>query len=165
MKKSMLSILVAVMIGFVGSVLAEPAHPVKFPKEYRRWTHVKSMVIFDKKHPLFGAFAGIHHVYANDLAYKAMIKNGDYPKGAVFVFDLLDIKESNGAYVENGRKFIAVMEHDAEKYKDTQGWAWQVFAKGKANELGVPDRAAQKACATCHLEVGAQHFVFTNWRE
>ena len=165
MKNFILSIVMVVTLGFVSAAVAEPAHPVKFPKEYRHWKHVKSMVIFDNKHPLFGAFAGIHHVYVNDLAYKAMIGNTDYPKGATFAFDLLGIKESNGAYVEDERKFVAVMVRDAEKFKDTQGWAWQVFVKGKPTELGVADRTAQKACATCHLEVGAKHFVFTNWRE
>lgn len=164
MKNFIASMVAAITMSFTIAATAEPVHPVKFPKEYRRWTHVKSMVIFDSKHPLFGAFAGIHHVYVNDSAYKAMTEKTDYPKGATFAFDLLEIKESNGAYVEGGRKFIAVMERDADKYKDTQGWAWQVFVKGNPKELGVADRAAQKACATCHLEVGAQHFVFTNWR-
>ena len=40
------------------------ADPVPYPKGYRQWTHVKSMVI-QPGHALYEAFGGIHHLYAN----------------------------------------------------------------------------------------------------
>jgi hypothetical protein len=138
---------------------------VGYPKGYREWTHVKSMVIYDAKHPLFGAFGGVHHIYANDKALKALKSKGDYQKGAVFVVDLLNTTEAGGAYAEGARKFIGVMERDTKKYAATEGWGWQVFEGGDANKTAVNELSAAVACATCHKEVGAKHFVFTEWRE
>lgn len=145
---------------------ATAPHAVSFPKDYRDWTHVKSMVIFDKQHPLFDAFGGIHHVYANDKATKALkAKKGEFPTGSAFAFDLLAIDSASGAYTEGARKFVAVMVRDAKKFADTEGWAWEVFEGGNPDKRGLPDRASQKACATCHTEVGSRSFVFTEWRD
>lgn len=140
--------------------------PVAYPKNYRMWTHVKSMVIHQEKHPLFGAFGGIHHVYANDKAMTGMKKGGkDYQKGAAFVFDLLQADESGGAFTEGKRKFVAVMERDTKKYSATEGWGWQVFDAGDPKKPIITDLSAAVACATCHKEVGSKAFVFTEWRE
>ncbi len=62
---------------------------VPYPDGYRQWTHVKSMVI-QKGHPLYEAFGGIHHIYANEKALRAMQAGKPYPDGAVLVFDLLE---------------------------------------------------------------------------
>ena len=141
------------------------AAKVDYPKGYREWKHVKSMVIFDKKHPLFDAFNGIHHVYVNDTALKGLKgEKKEYPKGAAFAFDLLDITESTGAYAEGKRKFVAVMVRDAAKYKDTEGWGWQAWEGGDPTKPVLKGANDQKACATCHKEVGAKGFVFTEWR-
>ncbi len=146
------------------TLVAAKPHGVEYPKGYRDWTHVKSMVIFNKSHPLFEAFGGIHHVYVNNKALKALKAKKAYPRGSVFVFDLLDIDDASGAYTEGARKFVAVMYRDAKRFKDTAGWGWQVFEKGNPRKKALKDREAQKACATCHFEVGAKHFVFTEWR-
>jgi hypothetical protein len=141
----------------------EPAAPVAYPKGYRDWTHVKSMVIFDSKHPLYNAFGGIHHIYADAKAINALKSNKPFENGSTMVFDLLEAKESGGTYTEGKRKFIGVMVWDAKKYAKTQNWGWQVFA----NDTQKPSLAKlsdQKACATCHLEVKAKHFVFTEYR-
>jgi hypothetical protein len=36
---------------------ARGADRIAYPEGYRAWTHVKSMVIHDRAHPLFDAFA------------------------------------------------------------------------------------------------------------
>jgi hypothetical protein len=142
-----------------------PAHPIAYPAGYRNWKHVKSMVIFDKNHPLYDAFAGIHHIYANDLALKALKAHSDnYPKGSVFVFDLLEADNQSGAYVEGKRKFVAAIVRDAKKFADTEGWGWQVWAGGDKDKPQLKTVAEQKACATCHLEVAKKGFVFTEYR-
>jgi hypothetical protein len=141
-----------------------PAAKVVYPKGYRDWKHVKSMVIFDKKHPLFDAFGGIHHVYVNDKALKALKNKTEYPRGAAFAFDLLEATESSGAYAEGKRKFMAVMVRDAKKFKETEGWGWQAWEGGDPGKPVLKGAADQKACATCHKEVGAKGFVFTEWR-
>jgi hypothetical protein len=67
------------------AIAADPQVP--YPAGYRNWHHVKSMVI-DKGHPLYEAFGGIHHLYANPKAV-AGYKSGKFPDGATIVFDLL----------------------------------------------------------------------------
>src|SRR3989337_1249258 len=92
---------VIVAMGFVVTilitslVLAEGKKSlVKYPKDYRNWTHIKSMVI-QQGHSLYESFGGIHHIYANEKALKAMKSGKLYPDGAVLVFDLLEAKNDN----------------------------------------------------------------------
>jgi hypothetical protein len=68
------------------TLAAEPA-AVAYPEGFREWTHVKSMVI-ERGHPLFDAFGGIHHLYANKQALQGY-RSGKFANGAVIVFDLL----------------------------------------------------------------------------
>jgi hypothetical protein len=56
--------------------------------------NVKSMVI-QKGHPLFDAFGGMHHIYANPAAADALRASKSFPDGAVFVFDLLTANTDN----------------------------------------------------------------------
>ena len=146
---------VAVFASFMAKdASAEAPHAVKYYKDYRHWTHVKSMVIFDKKHPLFGAFGGIHHVYANPKALKALKAKKDYPKGSVFAFDLFETTESTGAYTEGKRKFVAFMVRDAKKYKDTAGWSWQAFEAGNPQKPVLKERGRTESM--CHVSHGSR---------
>ena len=51
--------------------VVEGQSEVPYPTGYRDWSHIKSMVI-EEGHPLFEAFGGIHHIYANDEASPAI---------------------------------------------------------------------------------------------
>ncbi len=53
----------------LGLALPAPAGAaeVAFPTGWRDWKHVKSMVI-EPGHPLYEAFGGIHHIYADPAA-------------------------------------------------------------------------------------------------
>lgn len=144
------------------SFAAEPVGP-KFPTGYREWTHVKSMVIYSDKHPLFAAFGGIHHIYVNKAGLQAAKAHGKFPDGAVLVFDLLKNDDANGAYSEGERKVVAVMQKDSKKYKDTGGWGFQAYKGGTANEATVTDPVGQ--CFTCHQSQKDSDFVFSTLRE
>jgi hypothetical protein len=145
---------------------AGDAKEVPVPKGYRYWTHVKSMTIFSKKHPLYDAFGGVHHVYANRTAVRALREGkSEFPDGSVFVFDLLDISNKSGAFVEGKRKFVATIYRDAQKYADTTGWGWQAWEGGNPKKPVLKNLDDQKVCATCHRnEVSDRGFVFTQWR-
>jgi len=134
--------------------------PVDYPAGYRDWTHAKSMVIFPD-HALADPFAGIHHVYANDEAL-AGLRGGGYARGAVLVFDLLEYNESDGALTEGDRKFIGVMEYDDERFADTGGWGFEVFAGDSRTERVVDDGG--RSCFGCHQARKAQDYVFTEYR-
>lgn len=133
---------------------------VKYPDGYRNWVHVKSMVI-QQGHSLYDSFGGIHHIYANDKALKAMKSGKLYPDGAVLVFDLLEAKSDSNAIVEGQRKIVGVMEKNTKKFAATGGWGFEGF-KGDTKERAVTD--PKNACFSCHEPQKATDFVYSNYR-
>ena len=144
--------------------LAAPvlAAEIDYPAGYRQWAHVKSMVIFSDKHPLFAQFGGMHHLYANGEAMKAYTKGGTFPEGSVVVFDLLEAKETGGAYEAGDRKLIGVMRKDRTKFKATGGWGFEGFKGDSRTDRIVTDAKAQ--CFGCHEKQKDNDFVFSGYR-
>ena len=101
--------------------VVEGQSEVPYPTGYRDWSHIKSMVI-EEGHPLFEAFGGIHHIYANDEAVTGY-QDGRFPDGAVIAFDLLEAVRADNAVTEGARKVLGVMHKDSERYPATGGWA------------------------------------------
>jgi hypothetical protein len=134
-----------------------------YPEGYRSWTHVKSMLIHSKDHPLYDPFSGLHHVYVNDKGLKAVKNGGTYPDGSVLVFDLYDVQEDNGAYVATDRKFIGLMVKDSKKYKDTGGWGWDVFKGNEKTGGNVKD--AKTGCFNCHASQKESDYVFSRYQQ
>jgi len=134
---------------------------IPYPKGYRDWHHVKSMLIYDSKHPLFNPFGGIHHIYVNKKGLEGYKKGGPFPDGTIIVFDLLEAKEDNGTYVEGPRKLIGVMYKDSKKFKETGGWGFDAFEKDTKNSL-VKDGGV--SCYNCHLSQKERDFVFSKYR-
>ncbi len=140
-----------------GAVLAGPlalaalagqgkANPDVTLPDYREWTHVKSMVIFGESHPLYNAFGGMHHVYANKKALAATKSGGPYVDGSALVFVLYDIEDAGGAYQATQKKVTALMLKDSKGYKETGGWAFQAW--NPSGEPLVTDGGA--SCFACH---------------
>lgn len=134
---------------------------VPYPAGYRDWHHVKSMVI-QPSHPLENPFEGIHHVYANDLAVQGL-KQGDYPDGAVLVFDLLQYEEADHALTEGPRKLVGVMVRDQDRYASTGGWGYEGFAGDSHTERLTDDGG--KSCYGCHSPQSADQYVFSKLRK
>ena len=134
---------------------------VAYPTGFRKWPFVKSMVIYSDKHPLFAQFGGLHHVYANAEAMRALVKGGTFPDGSVLVLDLLEAKDENGAYVEGRRKLLGVMEKDRARFKATGGWGFEAFKGDSQMERTVTDATAQ--CFSCHQQQKDNDFVFSGY--
>ncbi|MDH4126333.1 MAG: cytochrome P460 family protein [Gammaproteobacteria bacterium] len=141
--------------------VAMTTHSVAYPEGYRSWTHVKSMVIHPD-HGLADPFEGIHHVYANDSAL-AGLRSNTYEDGAVLVFDLLSQVPGGGATQEGERKFIGVMEYDAERFAATGGWGFEAFAGNSTVERAVNDGGA--SCFACHQGAKEDNYVFSKYRD
>ncbi|HEX6928276.1 MAG TPA: cytochrome P460 family protein [Gammaproteobacteria bacterium] len=156
------SIAIPALVVAAGAVLAGASRPVAFPENYRDWTHVKSMVI-KEGHPLFEAFGGIHHLYANDMAIRGY-RTGEFPDGAVIVFDLLEAVDDGQAVTEGGRKVLGVMEKDRARFGDTGGWGFEGFGGGDPDKRVVGANAKQ-ACFACHAAKADSDFVFSTWRD
>jgi Cytochrome P460 len=150
----------------VGSMIvtgiATAADAVPYPEGYRAWMHVKSMVI-NAGHPLYDAFGGIHHLYANKKAEQGY-RAGKFPDGAVIVFDLLEAKSADNTVQEGARKVVGVMRKDAKKYKATGGWGYEGFKGDSKTERAVGANAAT-ACHQCHTAQKDKDFVFSALRK
>jgi hypothetical protein len=133
---------------------------VPYPQGYRDWHHVKSMVI-QQGHPLYSAFGGIHHLYANKKAMSGY-QTGEFADGSVIVFDLLEINADGNSIVEGKRKVVGVMHKDSVKYASTGGWGFEGFA-GDTKERVVGNNAAS-ACFACHTTQKDKGFVFRTVR-
>jgi hypothetical protein len=135
---------------------------VSFPAGWRKWTHVKSMVI-QEGHPLHDSFGGLHHLYANAPALEGY-RSGRFPDGSVLVFDLLEAVASGHAIEGGSRKVLGVMQKDARRFAATGGWGFEGFAQGDPARPVVGADAAT-ACFQCHTSQKDQDFVFSRWKE
>jgi hypothetical protein len=136
---------------------------VPYPEGYRDWHHVKSMVI-EEGHPLFASFGGIHHIYANDEAMEGYRSGGEFPDGAVIIFDLLEAVHEGNAVTEGDRKVVGVMHKDEAKFAATGGWGFEGFAGGDPGRRVVGDDAGQ-ACFSCHEAQKGSDYVFSALRD
>ncbi len=138
-------------------VLAQEGFP--YPEEFRFWTHVKSMEI-QRGHPLYEAFGGLHHIYANPQALAGYLSGKRaFPEGSVIVFDLLEARAEGQALVEGPRKLIGVMVKDSRRYPETGGWGYYAFGAD-----GKPLAIDPKACHACHQGAANTDFVFSAFR-
>ncbi|HZP86112.1 MAG TPA: cytochrome P460 family protein [Burkholderiales bacterium] len=137
------------------------AADVPYPEGYRDWRHVKSMVI-QEGHPLYDAFGGIHHLYANAKALQGYAK-GDFPDGAIIVFDLLEAKTADHAIGEGARKVVGVMHKDSKRWRETGGWGFEGF-KGDSKTARAVGANAATACFACHTSEKSNDYVFSKPR-
>ncbi|HET6922028.1 MAG TPA: cytochrome P460 family protein [Anaeromyxobacteraceae bacterium] len=127
------------------------------PAEFRGWAHVKSMVITDKAHGLYG----FHNVYANPAAAKALKAGAAYPEGAQFAVSFYDV-DTDGAMISQGPKRMDTFMRKEASAKATGGWTFAASGPdGKPLALDVA-----KGCYECHAG-GAKgsDLVFSKWTE
>ncbi len=134
---------------------------VKYPDGYRNWTHVKTLIL-EKGHPLFDAFGGIHHIYANKTALEGYSNGKKFKDGSVIVFDLLEKVSADNAVSEGSRKIVGFMLKDSKKFKSTGGWGFEGF-KGDTKDRAVNDMNGQ--CFSCHLSQKDNDYVFSSYRK
>jgi hypothetical protein len=151
----------AIGLAVLVPALAEPP-AVPYPKGYRDWHHVKSMVI-NPGHALYESFGGIHHLYANGKALTGY-ERGRFPDGAVIVFDLLEAVSADNSVTEGRRKVLGVMHKDSRKYATTGGWGFEGFAGGDPGTRAVGANAT-KACFECHTAQKEKDYVFSARRD
>ncbi len=134
---------------------------ISFPTGFRKWTHVKSMVIFGKDHKLFNQFEGLHNVYVNDIGLQSLEQGRAYPEGSMFAFELFATRGSPGAIESGPRKFLGVMRKNSKVYAATGGWGYEVF-QGYEAQGSLKD---MKACFDCHASQKSKDFVFSRYAE
>jgi hypothetical protein len=155
MKRLFCRVVLAVLCLVPVAFAAKPGTLV-FPSAWRSWQHVKSMVIPDKAHGLYG----FHHVYVQPSALAAYKAGKGYAEGATLVVPFYEVVDAGGTTVQGALLKLAVMKRDATA-TDTGGWRYGAFdPKGQALELD-----AKAACHTCHESRKDRTFVFSEWME
>src|SRR5215475_10603581 len=109
------------------SLLAQLDDASQFPKEFRKWAHVKSVLV-GAQSTAFATEGGIHHIYANQKALEGY-DTGTFPDGSVIVYDLLETKEVAGNTIEGQTRRVDVMVKQSDRYSSTGGCEFMSFSK------------------------------------
>jgi len=133
-----------------------------FPKEFRKWAHVKSVLVGPQS-AAFATEGGIHHIYANDKALEGY-DSGKFPDGSVIVYDLLETKEVAGNTIEGQTRRVDVMVKQSERSASTGGWEFMSFSGGDQSN-GKLTVARQAVCAGCHAHRKDHDSVFSEFRK
>lgn len=162
MKKNLLMLLATAVFAGSFSLWAQLDDVVPFPKEFRKWAHVKSVLVGPQS-AAFGTEGGIHHIYANPKALEGY-ETGNFPDGSVIVYDLLETKEIAGNTIEGPTRRVDVMVKQSERYRTTGGWEFMSFPG--ANQTDGKLTAERKAaCFACHASRKDHDFVFSEFRK
>lgn len=162
MKKAILALapIAVLMVRFVLSAQTDEAP--SFPKDFRRWAHVKSVLVGPQSNA-FATEGGIHHIYANDKALEGY-DSGKFPDGSVIVYDLLTTKEIAGNTIEDQTRRVDVMIKHNERYASTGGWEFMSFS-GNDQTNGKLTAERQATCAGCHTHRKDHDSVFSEFRK
>jgi len=148
---------IAAAIGTLPALAAEPKGPA-LPRDYRTWTHVRSMVVTDADEGMYG----FHNVYANPAALKALRAKGKpmvFPDGAQFVVSIFEVKQEKGLVVA-GPKQRDVTQVKDSRAKATGGWRFASF-----DPSGKPIAIDATSCSGCHAHAAESDMVFTRYTE
>ena len=162
MRKARLMLLVSTPLAICFALWAQTDELSSFPKEFRKWAHVKSVLVGAQSNA-FATEGGIHHIYANDKALEGY-NSGKFPDGSVIVYDLLETKEVAGNTIEGSTRRVDVMVKQSERYPVTGGWEFMSFS-GNDQTNGKLSAARQATCAGCHGNRKDHDSVFSEFRK
>ncbi len=130
---------------------------ISLPKGWRSFVHVKSMVIPDKNHGLYG----FHHIYVNQKGLETLKNGGMYPEGTVFVGVFYDVVTEKDGSINQGKKLFYVYMRKDKTATETGGWRYAAFdPDGKYLEKDV-----KKECYECHTAVKDSDYIFSKFIE
>ncbi len=161
MRKTIL-LLSPVAVVIVSFALSAQTDEASFPKEFRKWAHVKSVLVGPQS-AAFATEGGIHRIYANDKALQGY-DSGTFPDGSVIVYDLLETKEVAGNTIEGQPRRVDVMVKESQRYASTGGWEFMSFS-GNDQTNGKLTAARQASCASCHSQRKDRDSVFSEFRK
>lgn len=163
MKRAVLVLVAAIVGGIVVGrqpASADDAATVAYPDNFRSWSHVKSGVI-GPQHKNFASLGGIHHVYANEKAM-AGYRTRKFPEQSVIVFEWLEWREQDGAFLEGPRRQVDVMVRDSQRFAATGGWGFQRFVQDTKQLASSP---TPQQCFACHDQLQEDGLVLGKYRE
>jgi len=150
----------ALLVSAGPAVSANDASTVQFPRDYRQWTHVKTLLV-TPAHPQFAKIGGFQHIYANTAAMRGY-RTRDFPDGSVIVLDWIEMRDDRVAYNEGARRQVDVMVKDAQRFGDSDGWGFQRFAGDSTTDRDSRLEPAQ--CLACHRQRRVDGLVLSRYR-
>lgn len=162
MEKATLMLVAPLVFAASFSLWAQLDDAVPFPKEFRKWVHVKSVLVGPQS-AAFATEGGIHHIYANDKALEGY-DTGTFPDGSEIVYDLLETKEVAGNTIEGPTRRVDVMVKQSERSRGTGGWEFMSFP-GSAQTAEKLTAERQATCSACHTKRKDHDFVFSEFRK
>jgi len=162
MKQAILMLLPIAVLIVSFALSAQTDDTPSFPKEFRKWAHVKTVLVGPQS-AAFATEGGIHHIYANDKALEGY-DSGKFPDGSVIVYDLLETKEVAGNTIEGQTRRVDVMVKQSDSYASTGGWEFMSFS-GNDQTDGKLTTARQASCASCHAHRKDHDSVFSEFRK
>lgn len=150
--------LVVLSIVFFSSLsFAKMRKGISLPKGWRSYIHVKSMVIPDKAHGLYG----FHHIYVNRKGLETLKKGGLYPEDTTFVGVFYDVVTEKDGSINQGKKLFYVLMKKDSRAADTGGWRYAAFdPDGKYLQKDV-----KKECYDCHTAAKDSDYIFSKFIE
>jgi hypothetical protein len=142
------------------SLSADAPSPVPYPEGYRTWSHVKSTVI-SPAHKSFADSGGFQHIYANTEAM-AGYRTREFPEESVIVFEWLEMRDTDGAFVEGPRRRVDVMVKDSQRFATTGGWGFVRFVKDSKTEVAATPTSQE--CFACHEKLKKDGLVLSSYR-
>ena len=152
MKKNMLILLAAALFAGGFSLVAQLADPSPFPKEFLKWTLVKTSS---------AEAPNVVHIYANENAVEGY-KTGKFPDGSVIVYHVLEANELAAKTTERATRRVDVMVKRSEPYRTSGGWEFVSYPGGDPT-AGKHTEARQAACASCHAQRKEHDYVFSEY--
>lgn len=131
-----------------------------FPSGFRGWATVKSALITEAN-PAFQTEGGIHHIYANLKAVEGY-RTGEFPDGAVIVYELVATKEQGGIISETDRRRVDIMSKDESHNPQTGGWRFDRFMGSDESKDVIGDAGGK--CFACHAKAATHADVFSQVR-
>lgn len=162
MRKAILMLSPIAVLAVSFALSAQFDETPSFPKEFRKWAHVKSVMVGPQS-SAFATEGGIHHIYANDKVLEGY-DSGKFPDGSVIVYDLLETQEVAGNTIEGQTRRVDVMIKQSERSASTGGWEFMSFS-GNDQTHGNLTGARQATCAGCHAHRKYHDLVFSEFRK
>ena len=156
-RRIVLAVAAALVAAFAGRAAAEPKAP-PLPKDYRTWMHVRSMVVTDTDHGMYG----FQDVYANKLAletFRAKAPGKPFKDGAVIVASIHEVVTQDVMVKPGAQRRIAVKVKD-HRATATGGWRYAVY-----DPAGKPVKIDTANCQSCHVQAKDTDFVFARFAE
>jgi hypothetical protein len=134
------------------------AESVLYPDNFERWVHVSTGVVLPGADTRIMSEEGMHHIFANAKAVDGY-SSGDFPDGAIIVYELREIEQRDGVIREGVRKRVDVMIKDSSLYKDRGGWRFERFWGNDQTQNALHDSGT--SCFQCHSKANAHGSVFS----